>query len=59
MNIREIPKMDINDGHLTFDGHDLTEIAEKYGSPIYICSEKRISENINEVTEAFRKYHQN
>lgn len=57
MNIREVPKLDINDGRLTFDGHDLTGIAEKYGSPIYVCSETRIIENINEVTSAFRKYH--
>ena len=59
MNIREVPKLDINDGRLTFDGHDLTGIAEKYGSPIYVCSETRIIENINEVTSAFRKYHPN
>lgn len=44
-------------GHLTFAGHDTVELAEKYGTPLYLMDENRIRNNcrkyINAMMEAF------
>ena len=34
--------LDIKNGRLTLDGRDLTELAEKYGTPLYVMSERTI-----------------
>ena len=43
-------------GRLTFAGHDTVDLAEKYGTPLYLMDEERIRKNIRIYTEAFRKY---
>lgn len=63
--MEKIEKMEIFDnkiystseGHLCFDGKDLTLLAEKYGTPLYVFSERRLKENVQEILTSFRKYH--
>ncbi len=59
MKIQDVPRLDIDCGVLTMDGVDLVSLAREYGTPLYVGSEKRIEENVNEVISSFRKYHQN
>lgn len=40
-------------GHLTFDGRDVLELAEKYGTPLYLMDEDRIRENLRTYKRAF------
>lgn len=44
-------------GHLYMDGVDLVELAKNYETPLYVFSERRLKENINEILSSFRKYH--
>ncbi|MFP5263117.1 MAG: diaminopimelate decarboxylase [Blastocatellia bacterium] len=39
-------------GHLAVDGVDVTELAEEYGTPLYVFSERRIVENIRNLRHA-------
>ena len=43
-------------GHLTFASRDVTELAKKYGTPLYLMDEDRIRYNCRVYTNAFRKY---
>ncbi len=43
-------------GHLTFASRDVTELAEKYATPLYLMDEDRIRHNCRVYTNAFRKY---
>lgn len=47
-NLREI-----KNNKLYFDGCDTTELAKKYGTPIYVMSQNGIEERINELKEQF------
>ena len=44
------------DGHLTFAGRDVTLLAEKYGTPLYLMDENKIRENCRVYKNAFKKY---
>lgn len=44
-------------GHLQLDDHDLTEIAKKYGTPLYVLSEKTIRENCKKYVSLLKKYY--
>jgi len=44
-----------NKGRLTFDGYDLAEIADDFGTPLYVISEKRIRENYRRIYQAYKK----
>ncbi len=43
-------------GHLAFAGYDTTELAEKYGTPLYLMDEEKIRSNIREYKNAFSKF---
>lgn len=43
-------------GHLTFAGQDTVELAEKYGTPLYLMDEDKIRANCRSYTSAFKKY---
>ena len=43
-------------GELYFAGVKVTELAKKYGTPLYLMDENRIRENIGAYKEAFKKY---
>lgn len=44
-----------NDDVISIDGINVEEIAEKYGTPIYVYSEKRIKENFTRLADSFSK----
>ena len=41
------------DGHLKIDGVDVVEIAEKFKTPLYVTSERRLRENVSAYRKAF------
>ncbi|MEE0835056.1 MAG: diaminopimelate decarboxylase [Clostridia bacterium] len=43
-------------GHLTFAGCDTAELAEKYGTPLYLLDEDRVRHNCRVYTDAMREY---
>lgn len=43
-------------GHLTFAGRDTVELAEKYGTPLYLMDEERIRERIRTYKKAFEDF---
>lgn len=45
-----------NLGHAEIGGCDLVELAEKYGTPLYIYDEKTIRDICNDYKQAFLKY---
>ena len=40
-------------GHLTIDGVDVVDIAEEFGTPLYVTSEARLRDNARAYREAF------
>lgn len=52
--------MEINeDGSLEIANHNLVDIAEEYGTPLYIMDEEEIRENCRAYREAFNKWYPN
>ncbi|WP_018250023.1 diaminopimelate decarboxylase [Orenia marismortui] len=52
--------MGINEqGQLEIAGHNLVDIAEEYGSPLYILDEEEIRTNCRAYREAFEKFYPN
>ena len=45
-----------DDGHLTFAGVDTVDMAEKYGTPLYLMDENKIREHIATYKNAMEKY---
>ena len=43
-------------GELYFAGMKVSELAKKYGTPLYLMDENRIRENINAYKSVFKKY---
>jgi len=43
-------------GHLSFAGQDTVELAQKYGTPLYLMDEERIRENCQKYLDAIKKY---
>lgn len=49
--------LSVNDaGHLTFAGADVTELAEEYGTPLYVMDENQIRKNARTYVDAMKKY---
>lgn len=47
----------VNDkGHLVFAGYDTVELAEKYGTPLYLMDENKIRERVRIYKNAMEKY---
>ena len=44
------------EGHLTFAGMDTVELAQKYGTPLYLMDENKIREHMRCYKEAMEKY---
>lgn len=42
-------------GHLTFSGRDVTELTEKYGTPLYVMDEDTIRKNCRVYSGTFKK----
>ena len=43
-------------GHLTFAGVDTVELAEKYGTPLYLMDENKIREHVRTYKNAMQEY---
>ena len=43
-------------GHLEFAGYDTVDLAQKYGTPLYLMDENKIRQHIKEYKAAFSKY---
>lgn len=39
------------------DGVDLVALAKQYGTPLYVFSERRLKQNVQEILDSFCKYH--
>ena len=53
------PRLERHGPHLHFDGVDLTDLAARYGTPLYAYSAGRLRDNAQTVIEAFRARHAN
>lgn len=45
-----------NKGHLTFAGQDTLELAEKYGTPLYLIDEEKVREKMRTYVKAMKDY---
>lgn len=43
-------------GHLTFAGFDTVDLAQKYGTPLYLMDEEKIRQHIREYKKAFCEF---
>ena len=44
-----------NDGQLRFDGLAAADLADRFGTPLYVISEQQIHENVRAISQAFRR----
>src|SRR5687768_17752069 len=44
--------LEVRNGHLNIDGVDALELVEKYNSPLFVFSERRIRDNIGRLQHA-------
>ena len=42
-------------GRLRVDGRDTAELADEFGTPLYVISERQIQANVRAITTAFRR----
>jgi D-ornithine/D-lysine decarboxylase len=49
--------LSVRDGHLCVGGADLTELADRWGTPLYVYSERAVREALHELTSAFTARH--
>ena len=49
--------LDTSAGHLTVDGVDVRRLAEEYGTPLYVFSEKRLADNVRNLRESVEAVH--
>ncbi len=45
--------LEVRNDHLIIGGADTTELAQKYGTPLYVTNESRVIENFSAYTKAF------
>ncbi len=51
--------IEVKNGELHFARLKVSELAKKYGTPLYLMDENRIRENINTYKDVFKKYFDN
>jgi diaminopimelate decarboxylase len=51
--------MEIKEGVLYFDGCNTVELAEKYGTPLYLISESKIISKCQELRDCFLNKYDN
>lgn len=51
------PHLSIKDGHLRIGQHDCIELADKYGTPLYVTDEDRIRKNFLRFQSALKAYY--
>lgn len=55
-NLKPITYKINNENHIEIGGCDLVDLAEKYGTPLYVFDEKTIRTIANQYKEAFKSY---
>ena len=48
-----------DDGNLSIGGADALDLAEEYGTPLYVMDEDRIRDNYNRINQAFSSQYSN
>ncbi|MCL1912869.1 MAG: diaminopimelate decarboxylase [Eubacteriaceae bacterium] len=43
----------MSNGHYIFEGHDTVDLAQKYGTPLYVVSQDKIARSVNTIRAAF------
>ncbi len=51
------PHLTVKGGHLHIGAHDTTQLAKKYGTPLYVTDEQRIRANFTAYREALTGYY--
>jgi len=51
------PNLSIRDGHLFIEEMDTVKIAEKFGTPLFVVSEKILVDNYHAFQNSFQKYY--
>ena len=51
--MREFP---VNDGVMTIGGKSAVEIADEFGTPVYVVDEQRVRENYRNIHGAFSRF---
>ncbi len=51
------PHLTVKDGHLQIGTHDTTQLAKKYGTPLYVTDEQRIRANFAAYQQALTGYY--
>jgi len=59
MNVAENEIYGEESGRFYFDGKNITELADRYGIPLYVFSERELRKNVAKVMAQFRAYHAN
>lgn len=59
MNVAENEIYGEESGRFYFDGKNITELADRYGTPLYVFSERELRRNVAAVIAQFRAYHAN
>ncbi|HZX19532.1 MAG TPA: diaminopimelate decarboxylase [archaeon] len=54
---KSVKQLENKNGILYFDGANTIELAEKFGTPLYVYSETRIRENYRRLVKAYTKYY--
>jgi diaminopimelate decarboxylase len=49
---------DARDAHLTLDGHDLAELGQRYGTPLFVFSERQLRHNASSFLAGARAGHE-
>ncbi|HWA48859.1 MAG TPA: diaminopimelate decarboxylase [Dongiaceae bacterium] len=56
-NHRLPPHLGVVDGHLAIDGQDVVALAAEHGSPLFVYSERRVTDNAGGFLRAARESH--
>ena len=56
MNLSLPSSLSVKDGHLFCGGADCVELAEKFGTPLYVTDEVHIVENFRRYEAALKQY---
>lgn len=56
---KSVVELENRNGILYFDGCDVRQLAEQFGTPLYVYSQNRIQSNYRRLVKAYQKYYPN
>ncbi len=59
LNWKSVAELENRGGILYFDGCDVRDLAEQFGTPLYVYSQSRIQNNYRRLCAAYQKYYPN